>query len=278
VKVKSPQENSTGMAEIMVDARDPGLASGGSEPYLNGYSMDANVIDPQGASQAVTLHQVAPGRYSGSFKSSATGAYLLRITGAPPDSSHRPVSDSIGWVLAYSPEYSQLQPDPDALLRLAAAANTPRNPFVDPEQVFIHNLVAPHAAQPAWPWLLLLAALLLPVDIAVRRLLITRSDFVRFWNAVTRRGLAKPLEQKPFRAERLEGLFQAKKEAGQRNKPVGQEGSPGLVIHKEKLQATVKEESSPESKPSLPEEKPSPEGSASSVSQLLKSKRDRENH
>jgi hypothetical protein len=47
--------------------------------------------------------------------------------------------------------------------------------------VFEHNLPAAPAAQPIWPWLTLAAVLLLPLDVAARRLTLTRRDWARAW-------------------------------------------------------------------------------------------------
>jgi hypothetical protein len=244
--------------------------------FLNGYTMKATVIGPQGETQDIDLRQVAPGRYSGEFLPSETGAYLLHILGSPPDTSQPAVSDSIGWVLAYSPEYSQLQSDPDALLRLAAEAKTPRNPFISPDQVFLHNLVAPRAEQPAWPWLMLLAAILLPVDIAVRRLLLTRSDLARAWKAVTRRDSARQAMETPARPQHMESLFQAKKQAGQRTQHARQDLPLSQVTHSGKKKETGDRPVVQETQEPKPTEQAKPEPGESPVSQLLKSKRDRD--
>ncbi len=51
--------------------------------------------------------------------------------------------------------------------------------FVDaakPELAFQHTIRETHAAASLWPWLLLVVTILLPFDIAVRRVIVTRSD------------------------------------------------------------------------------------------------------
>ena len=55
-----------------------------------------------------------------------------------------------------------------------------------PADTFAHNLEERTAATPIWQWLILLAILLLPIDIAVRRLIITRSDLTRLRNYLFR--------------------------------------------------------------------------------------------
>lgn len=276
ISVNSPQSATDGLVDVTVDAINPDSSPGEGRQFLNGYTMKATVIGPQGETQDINLSQVAPGRYSGKFLPSDTGAYLLHVLGNPPDTSLPAVSDSFGWVLAYSPEYSQLQSDPDALLRLAAEAKTPRDPFISPDQVFLHNLVAPRAEQPAWPWLMLLAAFLLPVDIAVRRLLITRSDIARAWKAVTRRSSARQVSETPARRQHMESLFQAKKQAGQRTQPARQDLPPSQVTQAGKEKETGDRPVVQETQGPKPTEQAKHGEGESSVSQLLKSKRDRD--
>ncbi|MCA9905155.1 MAG: hypothetical protein KC547_14970, partial [Anaerolineae bacterium] len=79
----------------------------------------------------------------------------------------------------------------------------------DPGAAFAHNLAASAALTPLAPWLLLLAALLLPFDVAVRRLLITRSDLQRLRQALTRSRNAGES------SERISSLMGAKARAQQ---------------------------------------------------------------
>ncbi len=200
-------------ARLVVNAYRLGEETPGSRPsgpYLNDYRMQARLAGPDGTLTEVELRQVAPGRYEGDFTPAAPGAYLIRVTGAPPGGGES-VSGTAGWVLSYSPEYRQLEADPDQLARIAAAAGGDFAP-PDPGRVFSHTLAAPGAARPAWPWLLALAALLLPLDVAVRRLAIARSDLARGWQKITtllsRRAATVPA--RPVHDRRMETLLQAK--------------------------------------------------------------------
>jgi Mg-chelatase subunit ChlD len=206
-----------GQATVTVDAQ----AENGE--YLNGLTMQVNVVGPDGTTQTLTLVQVAPGRYAGTFTPTTEGAYLIRVVGTDADQapdSPPPVAETAGWVLSYSPEYHDLTADPNFLARLAASTG---GGVVgqDPSAIYAHNLPAPRAAtRPVWPVLLLLAALLLPVDIAVRRLVVTRYEMqralqrVQGWLAVRRP--ATVLEGE--RAEQLSSLFRAKDRAGTETK------------------------------------------------------------
>jgi hypothetical protein len=186
--------------------------------FLNGLTMAVNVVGPEGTTQAITLTQVAPGQYIGSFVPTSEGAYLIRAAGsdpAQPAGAVPAVAQTAGWVMSYSPEYESLTPNPDFLTQLAGLANG-HVLGKDPAEIYLHNLPAPRAAaQPAWPILLLLAALLLPVDIAVRRFVVGRADFQRAWKrskdwAARRR---PQVALSPQRVEQLSSLFAAKDRA-----------------------------------------------------------------
>jgi Mg-chelatase subunit ChlD len=212
-------ERAGDQAQVTVDAR----AENGE--YLNSLEMQISVVGPDGSAQAVTLRQVAPGRYAGSFVPTAEGAYLIRAAGSDPGQAaaeQAAVAQTAGWVLSYSPEYQVLSADPNFLARLAAITG---GGVVgeDLADIYAHNLPAARAApRPVWPALLLAAALLLPLDIAVRRLVVTRYELQRGWQRA-RTWLAlrrpQPAAAAPERAEQLSSLFRAKDRAGTVPKP-----------------------------------------------------------
>ncbi|MBC7870229.1 MAG: hypothetical protein H7Y09_05270 [Chitinophagaceae bacterium] len=156
-------------ARIIVDARDEEGA------FLNGLNLETRVVfDPEQDAQRIELRQVAPGRYEGVFSPDEEGAYFLRTT----DPSREGISQTTGWVMTYSPEYEVRQVD-DTLLAAIAQLTGGENLAATPEGIFEHNLNVISASVPLWPWLLLAAMLLLPFDIAVRRLIVTQSDLRR---------------------------------------------------------------------------------------------------
>jgi Mg-chelatase subunit ChlD len=202
-------------ARVIVDARtDSGL-------YLNNYEMRANVIAPDGTVEQVTLMQIAPGRYAAEFVPSEEGAYLLRVDGTSAEDGDA-VSLVDGWVLAYSPEYRNLRPDPDQLNRLAAQLNAeaPEGKEIasfapeHPGLIFTHDFDAARRSSPIWPLLLTLAALLLPVDIAIRRLAISRRDVTRALTTLRgrfqREPIVTPTAPTTPRTQRIGSLMKAK--------------------------------------------------------------------
>jgi hypothetical protein len=91
----------------------------------------------------------------------------------------------------------------------------------DPAKVFAHNLQSPGIYQPIWHFLLALAVFLLPVDIAIRRLALSRSDLhqaMQKLRALRQKKALKPL-QRLERTETLSNLFSAKQKASR--KPEG---------------------------------------------------------
>ncbi len=202
-------------ARLIVDAR---AAEGGD--YLNGYALRANVVAPDGSVESIDAQQVAPGRYEATFQPSKPGAYLIGVSGQPSGSDGAGLTETGGWVLSYSPEYRELESDPDALYRIAVATNG-RVASADPGEIFAHTQPAPSATRPIWPWLLALAALLLPLDIAVRRLVIGWADLRRSWIKFTGR-LARRPALAPARSQRMNVLLQTK----ERSRGVPGAGAP----------------------------------------------------
>lgn len=153
-------------ARLTLEARGPG------GDFLNGYQVTANVVAPQGGTQTVTLRQTAPGRYEAEFQPTEQGVYLFRFNGQGESGVF---AETLGWALPYSPEYRNTSPNPDLLARISALTGG-KIASADPAEVFTHDLKASRASRPVWPWLIALAALLLPFDVAIRRLVLTRQD------------------------------------------------------------------------------------------------------
>jgi hypothetical protein len=116
--------------------------------------------------------------------------------------------------MSYSPEYDVQARGVDVnLLNDMAAITAGRDMSEDAALPFVHNLVARNAFTPLWPLLLLLALLLLPLDIAIRRLIITQSDLRRMRAALFSIGRREVVEGP---SERLTSLMGAKARGRQR--------------------------------------------------------------
>ncbi len=126
--------------------------------------------------QEVLLHQSAPGRYEGDFALGDRNIYLLSLAG-----DRRLLT---GWARPYSAEY---RPGDSTAGGPALVAVEGVDVSTHPADAFTHDLRGWRRGQPLAPWLLLLALLLWPLDIAWRRLQLSWADWVRAWHFVKRR-------------------------------------------------------------------------------------------
>ncbi len=139
--------------------------------FLNSSEVEVTTIDPQLKRGHLVLSQNAPGRYSQSFATPASGAYHLEIT---VKQQGQPVyRQSRGLTVGYSDEL-RLKPTNERLLREIATST--------------QGLYAPRADElfaragqttrptPLWPWLLTSALILFVADVALRRI-----DFSLHW-------------------------------------------------------------------------------------------------
>lgn len=257
VEVQVQQEGER--VRVTVDA----LAEDGS--YLDGVDMSVSIVAPDLTATALELRQVAPGRYEGVFEPEDEGAYFVRVAGAGEDGEQMAVAQTSGWVLAYSPEYRSFEGDSAYLEYIAGL--TGGGVVDDPADVFVHNLRAERASQPVWPWLLLFAVALLPFDIGVRRLVVTRSDLARLvaWLGLGRRE-AQPAERG---ASRVGSLLDVKERASREMEPERRAVPPAPS----EPAAPPPAERPPEPAPRREAPRREPEGST--VSSLLASKRRR---
>lgn len=185
---------------------------------------EATLVGPELLTQTVRLEQTAAGRYEGSTVVAEPGTYLVQIV--QRDASGAPVAQrTTGLVVPYSPEYRRTGGGETLLAELAQA--TGGAALVTPAAAFTPTAVPAQRAQPLWPALLLLAALLFPADVAARRLRLTRADWVRLVQWFRRHG--GPAAQRRQEPAVLGELFAARERARQRGArpPVPAPGRPG---------------------------------------------------
>ncbi len=244
--------------------------------FLNNLQMEANVVAPSGAVRNLTLQQIAPGRYAAEFVPETDGAYFIRVAGTEPGEGDAVVGQTSGWVLGYSPEYRQFETSP-ALLESMAVLTSGRDLSSEggAAAAFDHSLPSQAATRPIWPWLTVLAVALLPMDIAVRRLVITRRDWERAWAATFGRWQRQPAAA-PTRTEQVSRLFEAKQRA---NMPAGDNLARPLMAEEENKSGETAVSPVPQAQPerkAQPAAKPSPQSSETGgtlASRLLEKKR-----
>lgn len=170
-----------GVAKVTVDATSP------DGQYLNGLNVSAVAVGPDSITSTVTLRQAAAGRYEGEFAATEEGAYLLRV-GATGGENNANLVQTLGLVVPYSPEYRGDATDNGLLARLIGLTGGRSLNLSEPEAAFEHTVQGVQTTTDLWPLLLLLAILLLPFDIGVRRVRMTRAD-LREWVDEVRRKL-----------------------------------------------------------------------------------------
>ncbi len=195
---------------------------------------EALVLAPDGQTARLELPQVGPGEYEATFSPDQVGAYLVTVIqrssdGAPLDQVE------IGLVVPYSPEYRLTSSDPNLLRQVATATGGRLAP--PSEEVFVPTGANVYHTRPLWPVLLVLAALLLPLDVAVRRLIVGWRELAealamvgRLWGA-----WRVPAPAAPHVPERPE-LFQARERARRRQRvppSVSRQPAPREHSHKE---------------------------------------------
>ncbi len=211
-------------AVVSVAARD---RQGG---FLNGLVLQAAIVNSDLTTTVIPLQQVAPGQYEGTFTPTAEGAYFVTVAGSTAETDEtltpQTVMQTAGWVLGYSPEYALRDVGAsgkrgEALLQSLSQLTGGRSLADQPAAAFAHNLRQERAAQPLWPYLVGAALWLLPVDVGVRRLVVTRGDLARLADWLRLRRTEPFVESRPEHMDRLLG---AKERA--RRQRVGENVSP----------------------------------------------------
>lgn len=166
---------SGGEGRVVVDAVTPE-----GEPR-NGLTLTGRVAGP-GEGQSLRMEQTGPGRYEGRFAAPDRGQYLVSLM-QPAEAGKAPRLTVAGAAVPYSPELRNLDTDTSLLLSLAARTGGQAWPALGSGLTketlagfFRPSKTAHTTPQELWPYLLLLGALLLPVDVGLRRLVASREE------------------------------------------------------------------------------------------------------
>jgi uncharacterized membrane protein len=143
------------------------------------YQTAVSITDPDLTSRAVGLAQVAPGVYEAPLGEIDPGAYVVRVSQTRPGTT--PLGRTLGLVAPTPAEYRLLGSNEAFLATLRSA--TGGRSVETPAEPWTHDLEATDAYTDLWPMLLILALLLWPLDIALRRVSIGRRELAgaRAW-------------------------------------------------------------------------------------------------
>lgn len=134
--------------------------------FLNESEVEMSVISPLLRTQKHPLRQIAPGRYEAEIETADPGAYNIDI--AVRQGGEELYRQSRGLMVGYSDEL-RIRPTNVALLQSIASLSGGRfNPAAD--SLFTPTNARATRPTPLWPWLLTAAAMLLILDVALRRI------------------------------------------------------------------------------------------------------------
>jgi uncharacterized membrane protein len=206
-----PGEESGGIEASFVDRggrtylRVESVADDGSARDF--YRTRVGLIGPDLAPATVDLSQVAPGVYEAPVASLESGAYAVRVTQTKAGSPA--LGRTLGLVAPTPAEYRLLGANEPLLAAMRSA--TGGRAIETPAEVWVHDLQTTSTFTDLWPWLLVLALLLWPLDIALRRVSLGRRELAdgRAWVSDRVRG-----RRVARRTAQTEDLFAARERAG----------------------------------------------------------------
>jgi Ca-activated chloride channel homolog len=163
-----------GRGRIAVEAVTPDGA------FKNNLRLRAHIVAPDFSTSDVTLEQTAAGHYETEFEATRRGAYLVSVTEEGGEAA--PITGSVN---SYSPEYAVTTSDTSLLARLAEATGGRVLAIDSSDANLFERGVTRTRPQEIWQWLLVAALLLLPIDVGIRRVHITREQMLaaREWIA-----------------------------------------------------------------------------------------------
>ncbi len=179
VMVRSRVEGGRGIVDIeAVDA---------NASFLNLMQSHAVAIDPHGQSHVISVRQTGPGQYHTEFDMDQSGAWLVNVALQSPDGKSTgaiPAAVSI----PYPDEYRTTIDNAPLLYELAHRTSGRILSFDEVESTNLFDregLELPISPKPVWDLLAILAASLLIIDIAIRRLWIDRKSMQTMLAPVT---------------------------------------------------------------------------------------------
>jgi uncharacterized membrane protein len=180
-------------------------------------SVVASIVGPDLHAVEIPLLTTGPGRFEGNFPAEQVGSYLLRVNASSGGKVQHAATTGIA--VAYSPEYRYLGTDLRFLEQLAHAGGG--TVLAKPAAAYKVALPPVRVHLPLFFWLLALAVLLLPFDVAARRLIFRAAD-AELWAALVRRGAGVPAAAEPTLArlrDRLDRVRTARRAATDGEQP-----------------------------------------------------------
>ena len=135
---------------------------------LNQAPSNVRISTPNGTAEDVTLTQVAPGKFTGSFAANEIGSYIATVAEKSATGLYR-VSSS-GFSVPYPAEYRRFQTN-EVLLH-SLSEDSGGKPELNAAEAFRGAAKPGYSIQELWMLMIAIACCLLPFDIASRRIAI----------------------------------------------------------------------------------------------------------
>lgn len=149
-------------------------------------SLSAKLLSPAGQVVPLILSQTGATRYEASFDARGYGSYVVATQYRRPNGT---VGVSLGTdTIAYSPEYRDLKSNPGLLEQIARVTGGKRQP--PPQDIFGAQRAPVRVPSEASIPLLFAAMFLLPLDVALRRI-VWQTEVLPEWAEAWRRVLAR---------------------------------------------------------------------------------------
>jgi len=178
-----------------------------------GFLNVQSIVDgPGDKDQIVELKQVGARRYEGRFKIEGEGRYVIQAIGMGVDRKERLHG---GFVVPYSQEFTRFQSNPLVLRQIAdKTGGRVLDMTTTGEQLFEElERTARNSSNPIYPWFLWVLAILVPLDVAARRVQIDMQT-VQGWfgRAVTHKSSDETFSQLLRTKRTVESTLTAKGE------------------------------------------------------------------
>ncbi|MCX7935043.1 MAG: glutamine amidotransferase [Planctomycetota bacterium] len=187
-----------------------GQAMDDSGRPLSFLEIEAAVTSPDGAVSRLRLRQTGVGIYEGEFPAEKSGRYEVAAASAAT-ANMPPCFAYAGVARPFNAESENLAPDRHFLEQLASrgGGRILRGEPAQDDLFSAEGLALPPSRDERWALLLALAAILLPLDVFSRRVMVDYAELKRWLTAAGLRLRRKPLP----REERLGRLLSAKQRA-----------------------------------------------------------------
>lgn len=154
------------------DAQTGHVAVDETEAAPGPAQIHAHVAQPDGAPLELDLVATAPGRYEASFPLNGPGSYIVHVEGQRDGVAIG--AAEAGLPVSYAAEFRRVTADTRRMDQIARAGGG--QPLVTPAGAFADDLLPVNTPLPLQRVLLLLAAILLPIEVGLRRLRISPFD------------------------------------------------------------------------------------------------------